>query len=78
MKIIFNSSAKDFVLGAFDKTIDSLGYIVESDNTLQKVKTKDGQDIKEDQFAGIRKGSEIYMKSDILSLIDYCQEFQKQ
>ncbi len=68
--ITFDSSTRSDVLSCFDKSIDSNGYIVERDSPTQKVITPDGEDIKIEEFAGIRKGSEIFLKSDLPTLIE--------
>lgn len=68
--ITFEDSAKLFVLEAFGKTTNDQCLVVEKDNINNTVHTVDGQEIKLDKFAGIRKGSEIYIKSDIISLIE--------
>ncbi len=76
VRLVFDASARDFVLEAFGKSVDSEGYIVEKDNPSQRVVTIDGQEIKKDMFAGVRKGSEIYIKSDIVSLIEMCDDIR--
>ena len=68
--IIFNVSVKKDILSFFGKTIDENGFLVEKEDIQQKVITQDGEEIKFDNFAGIRKGSEIFIKSDLPSLID--------
>lgn len=73
-KITFTRTAQDFILDAFDKTKDSEGYLVEKSNLNQRVLTKDGEEISEDHFAGIRKGSQIYIKSDLVSLMRLCDD----
>lgn len=77
-RLVFDESARDFVLQAFGKTVDDSGYIVEAGNTSKRVQTIDGQEIKKEQFAGVRKGSEIYIKSDITSLIDMCDDIRSK
>jgi hypothetical protein len=69
LRITFDASARDFVLDAFGKTIDN-GYVVERCQPSQKVLTPRGEDIPEKEFAGVRKGSAIFVKSDIISLIE--------
>ena len=78
LKVTFDESARDFILEAFDKVVDDQGYLVEKSNPAQHVLTKDGHEIKKDKFAGIRKGSEIYIKSDLLSLIELCDVLKKK
>jgi hypothetical protein len=76
--LIFDSSAKGFVLEAFNKTTDPEGYIVERENPSSRVVVKDGTNIKIDRFGGIRKGSEVYIKSDIISLIELCDDLKSK
>jgi hypothetical protein len=66
--ITFDESTKEELLSCFGKTVDDEGYIIERD-TGQKVVTQEGDRISIEEFAGIRKGSEIYLKSDLPSLI---------
>ncbi|MDD5143426.1 hypothetical protein [Methanoregula sp.] len=68
--ITFDAASKQEILSFFGKTIDSDGYLIEADNPAQRVITPDGEDITLEEFAGIRKGSEIYIKSDLPSLIE--------
>lgn len=68
--ITFDTSLKNEILSCFGKTIDQEGYIVEADNPSERVITPDGEYITLDEFAGIRKGSEIFIKSDLPSLIE--------
>jgi len=67
--ITFDKSAKKFILGLFGKTVDNEGYIVEKDNPAQRVLTANGEEITLRDFAGIRHGSEIFVKKDIVSLV---------
>lgn len=68
--ITFEASAKEEILSFFDKTIDDDGFIVEKEDTTQRVITPDGEEITLEEFAGLRKGSEIFIKSDLPSLIN--------
>ena len=70
--ITFDKASADFILEAFGKTVDKEGYIVEKENTKQRVLAEDGQEIEKLQFAGVRKGSEIFIKSDLISLMQLC------
>lgn len=74
--LTFDKSAEDFVLNTFNKTTDSDGYIVEKDNPTQRVLTPDGEEIKKEELAGIKKGSEKYIKSDLVSLIKLSDELR--
>lgn len=75
--LVFDKSAQDFVLEAFGKTTDADGYIVERNNPTSKVIVNDGSTIKAKYFGGVRKGSEIYIKSDIVSLIELCDDLKE-
>jgi len=68
--ITFDASSKQEILSCFGKTTDQEGYIIEVENPTQRVITPDGEDITIEEFAGIRNGSEIYIKSDLPSLIE--------
>lgn len=74
--LVFDASAKNFVLEAFNKTTDPEGYIIEKSNPKSRVIARDGSNIQLDRFGGIRKGSEVYIKSDILSLIELCDDLK--
>jgi len=67
--ITFDESSKEDILSFFDKTIDNNQYIVEKGDISKRVITPDGEDITLHEFAGLRKGSEIFIKSDLPSLI---------
>ena len=68
--ITFDAASKREILSCFGKTTDQDGYIIEAENPTQRVITPDGEDITIEEFAGIRNGSEIYIKSDLPSLIE--------
>lgn len=68
-RITFEKSAADFVLDCFGKKVKE-GYVVEKTAPSQRVLTPRGEDIPVSEFAGIRKGSAIFVKSDIVSLIE--------
>ena len=70
VNLTFDTDSAEFVLDCFDKAVDGEGYVVERGNREQKVLTTRGEEIKRSQFGGIRKGSAIFIKSDIESVID--------
>ena len=74
--ITFDTSAKDFVLESFDKKINKDGFVVEKSNPAQKVLANDGQELLVEDFAGIKKGSEVFIKSGIHSLIKLFDSLQ--
>jgi len=71
--IEFDDSSKKYLLKLLDKDVDSEGYIIEK-NTKERVLTPQGEYIKLDEFAAYKKGSEIFIKSDITSLIDLIED----
>jgi len=70
MLITFHKNLKLDILKLFGKTKDRDGYIIDS-TTKEKVLTKDGEELTIKEFAGLTKGSVVYLKSDIISLIKY-------
>lgn len=69
IKITFDSEAKREILDLLEKTVDFDGYIAEKSDATQRVITVNGE-IKEDEFGGVRVGSEIFIKNDLPSLMD--------
>jgi hypothetical protein len=69
MKIIFEKGLRNFVLDAFGKASKD-GFVVEKANLDQKVLTPRGEEIPVKEFAGVRKGSVIFIKNDIVSLVE--------
>lgn len=75
LNIIFakNKKTKKFILDIFDKTINSENLIIEKE-TNQPVLDMNGQEISFDRLGVISNGSEIYVKDDIISLVDFYQK----
>jgi hypothetical protein len=69
LRITFDASARDFILDAFGKVARD-GFIVEKSKPSQKVLTPRGEEIPVREFAGVRQGSVIFVKSDIVSLVE--------
>lgn len=69
LHVTFDAGSRDFVLDAFGKAARG-GFIVEKSDSNQKVLTPRGEEIPVQDFAGIRKGSAIFVKSDIVSLVE--------
>ena len=65
--ITFDISAKKQILAYFDKMIKDK-FIIEK-NSKDKVLSFDGNEILSKEFGGIVIGSEIYIKSDIDSIV---------
>ncbi len=75
LSITFDKPLAKYVLQAFGKTTrmdDGEEYIVDSAGG-EKVLTQNGEPIRISEFAGLTKGSEIYLKSDLVSLIQYVE-----
>jgi len=70
--VTFDAKLKKLVLEAFNKDIDDSGYVVEKTNPTQRVLSPDGEEIKLEDFAGIKNGSEVFIKSDLISLMELC------
>lgn len=67
-KILFTEAALPFLLEAFGKSINDDGLIIET-STGEAVLTPDGEEITAANFGGLKKGSEIFIKSDLLSIM---------
>jgi len=67
MIVIFDKSSRDWVLSLFNKSVDSEGFIAEKNNT--RVWTQDGDEIKADDLAIIKKGSVKFIPGDLPSLM---------
>lgn len=74
--ITFDESAREFVLSAFNKGVDDELYIVDGSSEKERVPSTDGTNISISEFAGVAKGSELYIKSDIVSLIEFCDRLR--
>ena len=75
LRVTFDSGARDFILEAFGKKIHG-GFIVENSQSSQKVLTPRGEEIPVKEFAGVRKGSIIFVKSDIVSLVEAAESLK--
>jgi len=72
--VTFDDSVCMEVLDVFGKSVDSEGFIVEKENMAQKVLSEDGQEVNIKEFAGIKKGSEVFIKNDLVSLMRLSKE----
>lgn len=72
-QMLFDKSANRKILQYFNKDIDSDGFVIEI-GTKKKVLTSDGEVLHIDDFGGIFIGSEIYIKSDIASIVKFLQK----
>ena len=72
MKIIFDKSLSSEILKALGKSVNKESKIIDK-KTQKPVLSRDGEEIELNDFAGVVPGSEIYLKSDIVSLIKYVE-----
>ena len=68
-QITFDESTDEFILDAFDKSVDSEGYIIEAE-TGERVLTPEGEPIPIEEFGGIAKGSEIFVQDNFVSVLN--------
>ena len=71
-KLLFNQKALPLILRAFNKTINADGIIVE-ESTGEPILTPEGEELTQEKFGGIKKGSEIFIKDDLLSVINIAE-----
>ena len=69
ISLTFDKSLKKEVLEFFNKEVNNDGIIVEKSNPSQIVISTDGQEVKIEEFGGIKKGSEVFIKNDLISLM---------
>jgi len=69
--ITFDKEVSKQVLEVFDKKVVE-GKIVE--NSGEPVLSPEGEEVCLDEFAGLTQGSELFIKSDLPSLIDYSKK----
>lgn len=67
-KMLFNEQALPFILEIFGKTINDTGFISDM-NTGEPIQTPEGDFLTKGKFGGIKKGSEIFLKDDLLTVI---------
>ena len=72
--LTFDESFKEDILDLFGKSVDTEGFIIEKDNPNQRVLSEDGQEVKLKEFGGIKKGSEVFIKNDLISLMRLSKE----
>lgn len=68
-KLLFHKETLSLILEAFGKSINGDEIIIET-STQEPVLTPDGEEIEAINFGGIKKGSEIFIKDDLLSIMN--------
>lgn len=66
--IVFDDSSKKIILQIFGKGVDTFGYIFDL-KTNQRVVSPEGNEVLLHDFAGIKKGSEIFITKDLPALL---------
>jgi len=74
--IVFDEKSKEALLEIMNKSVDPEGFIIEKDNPTERVLTKEGEEIKLEEFAGVRKGSEVFIKNDLNSILELAETFE--
>lgn len=67
-KLLFSPKALPFLLEAFGKSINADGLIVDSNG--EPVLTPEGEEIEASKFCGLKKGSLIFIKDDLYSIMN--------
>ena len=67
-KMLFNEQALPFILEIFGKTVNEDGFIADM-NTGEPIQTPEGDFLTKGKFGGIKKGSEIFLKDDLLTVM---------
>lgn len=68
-KLLFSKETIPFILEAFGKSINDDGFIIEK-STGELVLTPEGEEIEASKFGGLKKGSEIFIKDDLFSIMN--------
>jgi hypothetical protein len=72
-KMLFNEQALPLILEIFGKTINDDGLIIDM-NTGEPILTPEGEFLTKEKFGGIKKGSEIFLKDDLLTVINLAED----
>ena len=70
-----HKESKLFILQSIGKELDEEGYVIDSE-TKERVLLPNGEELLFKDFAGVKKGSEIFIKSDITSLVEYINKYR--
>lgn len=68
-KLLFTEKALPLILEAFGKSISKDGLIINT-ATNEPVLTREGEVIEAKNFGGLKKGSEIFLKDDLYSIMN--------
>lgn len=70
--LVFDESTKSVILQIFGKSIDDEGMIV--DEAGKRVLDPQGNEVSASDFAGMKKGSEIFITKDLPSILQYADQ----
>jgi len=68
--ITFDESAAKSVLESFGRGVDDKGYIIDLE-TGERETTPDGAKIHVEEFAGLERGSTIFLDDDFTTIVDH-------
>src|SRR3989338_9232945 len=74
--VTFEPAARKLILEALDITEDSQGFLIEKGNTSVKVLSRKGDELRAEDLGAIKKGSLLFFKSDLPSLIDLADSLE--
>ena len=70
-KMLFTPKALPIILEAFGKSINDDGLII--DGNGEPALTPEGEEIESSQFCGLKKGSLIFIKDDLYSIMNLAE-----
>ena len=68
-RILFTDNATNFVLEAFGKEVGEDGLVVDRESK-EPILTNEGVELEASRFGGLKKGSEIFIKDDLNSIMN--------
>ena len=71
----FPSSCKEAILKALGVEVRALGLLFDK-KTGEQIYTRDAEEVTIDAFAAVKKGSLVFLKSDLPSLIQLADELE--
>lgn len=66
-KMTFDDSAKEYILSLFNKKVNEDGEVLEKDSD-EPVKSFEGNPLTLEDFGGVKKGSELFIENNVVSL----------
>lgn len=75
--LTFDESAAELILQSFGKDVDEEGYVIDP-VTGERETTESGDEILKEDFAGVEKGSIIFLDDDFNSIVDHVKRQRKE